>query len=57
MRGSRVHVFDKIVTGAAVAQLVEYLIRNETVGGSIPLCGTIIKSSLDDFFLFSTQKV
>ena len=52
MRGSSTTFFAKIFRSAAVAQLVEYLIRNETVGGSIPLCGTNIKSSSDDFFRF-----
>ncbi|BAQ46198.1 hypothetical protein Maq22A_c15180 [Methylobacterium aquaticum] len=32
--------------GAAIAQLVEHLIRNEGVGGSNPSCGTIIFEQL-----------
>lgn len=32
---------------AAIAQLVEHLIRNEGVGGSNPSCGTIVPPKLD----------
>src|SRR5207237_4707641 len=31
---------------AAIAQLVEHVIRNDGVGGSNPSCGTIFKKSL-----------
>ena len=30
----------RFVRGAAIAQLVEHVIRNDGVGGSIPSCGT-----------------
>jgi hypothetical protein len=33
-------------TNAAIAQLVEHLIRNEGVGGSNPSCGTSIFNDL-----------
>jgi hypothetical protein len=33
----------KLLTLAAIAQLVEHLIRNEGVGGSNPSCGTTVK--------------
>jgi hypothetical protein len=38
--------FAIIVSFAGVAQSVEQLIRNEKVGGSIPLSGTTINRSL-----------
>ena len=36
----QVHL-DYLAAGAAVAQLVEHVIRNDGVGGSSPFCGTI----------------
>jgi hypothetical protein len=36
---------------AAIAQLVEHLIRNEGVGGSNPSCGTNLFNTLEDLFV------